>query len=125
MRSALVPLIGLAAAASAAAADPPTFMPWPGGRPPERIHKCEGGRALDQGPEAVRLRERLERDAQAGRLNPDQAHRLQGELRALDRDEARACSKGFLTETQLHDFGGRIQRLADEVARTDGAGPDR
>jgi hypothetical protein len=125
MRSALVPLICLAATASAVAADPPTFAPWPGGRPPERIHKCERGRALDQGPEAVRLRDRLKRDAQAGRPDPDQARRIRGELRALDRDEARACAKGFLTETQLDDFAGRLQRLAGDVARSDGGGPDR
>jgi hypothetical protein len=125
MRPALVPLIALAAAASAAAADPPTFAPWPGGRAPEAIYKCEGGRVLDQGPEAVRLRDRLERDTRTGRLDPGEARRLQRALWALDRDEAHACAKGYLTETQLRDFGGRLGRLADEAARADGAGPER
>lgn len=121
MRFALTPLIGLAAAASTASADPPTYAPWPGGRAPERIHKCDGGRALDQGPEAVRVRNRLEQDAHAGRLAPDQAR----ELQALNRDEAGACAKGFLTETELRDVSGRLQHLAADTARADRAGPDR
>lgn len=121
MRFALAPFIGLVAAACAASADPPTYAPWPGGRAPERIHKCDGGRVLDRGPEMARARDRLDRDAHSGRLAPDQAHKLKHELEALNRDEARACAKGYLTETELRDLGGRLQHLADDL----GAEPKR